>query len=218
LATIIAAGLCASASVMAADVAPLPDGFHAEPATAVPGVFASAVSYDNQFDHQDGLQQLDRACIARGRVVERVGKHHHMQTTWWLYRTQAEIAIFKRKVTATLDFDACRVTYGEQREVFRSAEQAGKWPSPFSGKLRCSSIAKNCHSLRMLGVKARCRSEGTGFQVMRDCVSIERGPTRGLLLAAVFESDDMSGHGFEVRELKSGVPLDGSLFDRTRNW
>jgi hypothetical protein len=212
------ASLWISANAMAADPAPLPDGFLAEPTTTVSGVFARAVAYENQIAHEDALRELDRACIARGRLVESVGTSHHMLTTWWLYRTMTETAVFRRKVTVNLDRDACRVTYGEQREVFRSIDKAGDWPSPFSEKLRCSSFAKNCHSRQLLGVKARCRVEGNVFQLSRDCVSIERGPTRGLLLEAVYQSDDMSGSGFEVRELKSGVPLDASVFDRTRNW
>ena len=208
-----------SAGVMAADPAPLPDGFQAGPATVSPGVFASAVSYENQFDHMDDLKKLDAACIARGRLVERVGSEHRVHTAWWLYRTSTESAVFKRRITANIDYEACRVTYGEQREVLRSAEKAGEWPRPFrGGKLGCSSVAKNCYSTEVLGVKARCRAEGNGFQAMRDCVSVERGPTRGMLLASVYESDDMSGSGFEVRQLRSGVALDASLFDRTRNW
>jgi hypothetical protein len=207
-----------TANAMAADPAPLPDGFPGDPTTTLPGVFASAVYYESQYDHMEALKKLDAACIARGRLVERVGTQDDMLTTWWLYRTMTETAVFRRKVTAKLDYDACRVTYGEQREIFRSVEKAGEWPSPFAGQLRCSSFAKNCHSLQMLGVRARCRVEGNVFQLSRDCVSIERGPTRGLLLEAVYQSDDMSGSGFEVRELKIGVPLDASVFDRTRTW
>jgi hypothetical protein len=67
-------------------------------------------------------------------------------------------------------------------------------------------------------VKARCSSVGNGFQLTRYCVSIERGPTRGLLLESAYISDDMTGSGFEVREVRSGVPIDASLFDPARSW
>jgi hypothetical protein len=216
---LFAACLWVSPSAYAADPAPLPDGFRAEPTVVVLGVFASAVSYKNQFDHLDALRKLDLACIARGRIVERVGDENRVYTAWWLYRSDTESAVFRRNVTANLDYEACRVTYGEKREVFRSVEKAGKWPSPFyGGKVRCSGSGTKCHSMKMFGVKARCSSVGNGFQLTRYCVSIERGPTRGLLLESAYISDDMTGSGFEVREVRSGVPIDASLFDPARSW
>lgn len=216
---VFVACLGVSASVFAADPAPLPDGFHAQPTTAVPGVFASAVSHENQFDHAEALKKLDSACIARGRIVQRIGDENHVDTSWWLFRSDTETVVFKRRVTVDLDFEACRVTFGERREVFRGAAKAGEWPSPFrGGKLRCSGLAKKCYSTQVSGVKARCRAEGNVFQATRDCVSIERGPTRGMLLQSVYEADDMSGSGFEVREVRSRASIDASLFDPARSW
>ena len=49
-------------------------------------------------------------------------------------------------------------------------------------------------------------------------MSIERDPSRGLLLESVYESDDMSGYGFSVTDLEGNVALDESLFDQSRTW
>jgi hypothetical protein len=70
----------------------------------------------------------------------------------------------------------------------------------------------------MLGIKARCRVDSDGFQGFRDCVSIERGPLRGMTLASVYDSDDMNGFGFEVRELKTQASINVSIFDPARTW
>ena len=70
----------------------------------------------------------------------------------------------------------------------------------------------------MFGFKARCRTEGNGFQLTRYCVSIARGASRGMLLESVYESDDMSGSGFQVSDLKDNAAIDVSVFDRARTW
>jgi hypothetical protein len=49
-------------------------------------------------------------------------------------------------------------------------------------------------------------------------VSVERGPSRGMLLQSVYESDDLSGSGFDVRELETDASIDASVFDPSRAW
>ena len=199
---------------------PVPDGFRAGAASTVPGLFARAVRYENQFELEDSLSAASKACIARGRKLEHSGDTHQgNQVTWWLYRGNTEAAVFRRDINVSVDADNCRVTVEEKRRVERRTLKAGELPSPFSASgLKCSGFAKKCYSTEMFGIKARCRAEGNGFQLTRDCVSIERGPSRGMLLQSVDESDDMSGSGFEVRELKTDATIDASVFDESRPW
>jgi hypothetical protein len=209
-----------SASAFAADPAPLPTGFEAEAASTVPGVFAHGISYENGFDFERSLSAATDACESRRRKLEYVGNWKEgVNTSWWLYRSGNETAVFRRDIKATVDTEQCRVTFDEKREVRRSTEKAGAWPSLFSGgRLKCSGLVPKCYPATMFGIKARCRAEGNGFEVTRDCVSIERGPSRGMLLESVYESDDMQGYGFAVRDLKTNVPIDVSLFDKSRSW
>jgi hypothetical protein len=209
-----------SAPALATDPAPLPTGFEAEAASTVPGVFAHGISYEDGFDFQRSLRAATDACESRRRKLEYVGNWKEgVNTSWWLYRNGNETAVFRRDITATVATEQCRVTFDEKRKVRRSTEKASAWPSPFfGGRLKCSGFVHKCYSDRKLGIKARCRSEGNGFEVTRDCVSIERGPSRGMLLESVYETDDMQGYGFVVRELKTNVFIDASLFDRSRTW
>jgi hypothetical protein len=196
--------------------APNPDGFTTETIATVPGLFARAVSYENQFELQDSLAAADKACIARGRILEYAGDTQNREgTTYWLYRSGEQTVVFTSRVTAHVEPEHCRVTFEEKREVRRSTGKATIWPSPFSGRLKCR---KNCYSTTMLGIKARCHADGNGFQTMRDCVAIARGASRGMLLESVYESDDMGGSGFEVRELKDDAAIDASVFDPARTW
>jgi glucose dehydrogenase len=199
---------------------PLPDGFKAAAASAVPGVYARAVQYENQFELQDALAAASKACIARGRNLEHSGDFRQgSQIMWWLYRSGTEAAVFRRDIHVKVDADNCRISVEEKREVKRSTLKAGELPSPFSARpLKCSGLAKKCYSTEMFGVKARCRAEGNGFQLTRDCVSVDRGPSRGMLLESVYESDDMTGSGFAVGDLKTDASIDASIFDHSRTW
>ena len=59
----------------------------------------------------------------------------------------------------------------------------------------------------------------SGFAALtRYSVSIARGASRGMLLESVYESDDMSGSGFQVSDLKDNAAIDVSVFDRARTW
>jgi len=200
---------------------PVPDGFWPEATKTVSGVFVRAVDYDDgHFGLQDSLDAVEKACIARGRTLDYVGDvRHHENTEYWLYRSGNETVVFVSRVKAHIEVEHCRVTFEEKRDIMRSATKAGAWPSPFRTRGRmCAGSRWKCYSTTKFGIKARCRSDGDSFQVYRDCVSIDRGPSRGMLLESVYESDDMNGSGFQISELQSDALIDASVFDPSRSW
>ena len=202
------------------DRAPVPEGFKADKSATVRGVFAHAFSYGNRFDLQRSIDAAEKTCNARARTLQYFGDmRRRYQTLYWLYRSGNEVAVFVSRMQTHVDADQCRVTFEEKREVLRSTQKKGEWPSPFMGyPARCSGVVNGCSTGTSFGVRMRCRDEGNGFQATRDCRSIDRGPSRNLLLESTYESDDMSGYGFVVRELEVDGSLDASLFDRSKAW
>ncbi|HLA71768.1 MAG TPA: hypothetical protein VK624_09690 [Steroidobacteraceae bacterium] len=201
------------------DRAPLPEGFQSEGTSFVPGLYAHGVQFEDEDDLQQSVSAARNACIARGRNLEYSADARKVSNSqYWLYRTGNETVLFVTRVRVHIDIELCRAIVNEKREVTRSVEKAGAWPSPFLGRRSCSVFSKKCYTATKFGIKERCRAEGNGFQVTRHCVSIERGPSRGLLLESVYESDDMSGYGFSVTDLEGNVALDESLFDQSRTW
>jgi hypothetical protein len=218
-ASILLVALWVAAPTFAADTAPVPIGFAAAATSTVPGLYAHAISYPDGGPLQRALKSASDSCEARGQKLVYAGDAANgINASWWLYRTGNETAIFRLTIQADIDPDRCLATFTEHREVLRSTEKKGAWPAPFSsGPLKCSAT-QDCYATTMFGIKTRCSAEGDGFQVMRHCISTERGPSQGLVLTSVYESDDMQGFGFEVRELATNVAIDASLFDESRAW
>ena len=215
----LAAAFMIAAPAFAADTAPLPDGFESAGASTVPGLYAHGVDFESRLALEQSMIAAEKSCQARGRTLDYAGdRRRWTDTEYWLYRSGDVTVVFESRGTVDVDVDHCKVTFAEKRKVSRGTDEAGAWPSPFRGGHGCSRVAKNCYTETKFGIKARCSAEGNGFQGSRHCVSVDRGVSRGLLLESVYESDDMSGSGFIVTDLKCDASLDASLFDRSHAW
>jgi len=215
----VTAAWTSAAPAFAADAAPLPDGFESEATSTVPGLYAHGVRYDDRYRLDQFLEKAQSACRARGRSLEYRGDRRRTTgTEYWLYRTGNDTVVFESDYDVRIDADQCEATFTETRKVSRSTEKPGTWPAPFHGGRGCPWYARACYTDRKFGLKQRCRSEGNGFQGTTYCVSIDRGLSRGLLLDSSYWSDDMSGSGFNITDVKDGAILDAALFDRTREW
>lgn len=219
LVPVLLAMITNAAPASAADLAPLPDGFKSETPSAVPGLYAHGIDYHDRYVLEKSLSTAESACSARGRRLEYLGDRlKGTNTQYWLYRTGNDAVVFESSYTVKIDPDLCQATFTEKRKVTRSTEKVGAWPPPFHGGAGCSWFSKACYTETKSGIKRRCRAEGNGFQGTLYCVSIDRGPSRGLLLESGYWSDDMSGFGFNVTDVKGNASLDASLFDRSRDW
>jgi hypothetical protein len=213
-------GGCASAPPpVPSNRAPLPDGFKSEETSSVPGLYAHGIYSEDDYDRQRSERAAIDACAAQRRNLEYVGDPEERSgTQYWLYRSGDDTVLFVKEVRVVINIDLCRVTINEKRRVKRSVEKAGAWPSPFRVRRKCSVLSNNCYTATRFGIRERCRAEGNGFHVSRECMSSERGPSRGLLLESGSESDDMSGYGLSVTDLQTNVLLDEALFERSRTW
>jgi hypothetical protein len=201
-------------------VAPAPDGFVAQrSAEYEPGLFALAKT-------TGGLTQPPlAACSRSGRELTIEGRSDvQRETTYWLYRTSTVSVLFRREYVPRVDEVNCRVSFVEERTVQREAigRARRKWPYPFSGweQAGCkSSSSGSCTRPLVLGIRARCKSEGFAYAGADECFSAQRGRSYGLRLKKVFWTDDGSDdYDFEVSMLLVDAAIERALLDPAAIW
>ena len=209
--------VCLPALACAQEPARLPEGLTSEaPAQLTRGLFAFA---RETCARSDAIPKLEAACRLAGRGgITLIGDPKwSSEIHYFLYRSPQGTVLITRRLAPRIDEAGCSASIEEIRKVERwpVAKRGPKWPAPFDGRpQRCtSSRFESCEQREVAGVTARCTSQGDDFVASGQCLSIERGASRGMRLLSYFETDDLQGSQFEVREVRQDVPIDSAVFD-----
>ena len=226
-----------SHEALALDAAPMPDGIETSPeAGYVVGIYVRAHARDENAPGVRVLADASRRCQMEHRELHVVGDSQLLGTSnYWVYRTDSHATLFSRSYDVRFGAGPCEAEIYETRSVSHSlvadgfvydlfpdsrrgrwsasqsaVQNVGEWPGPFNSDVDCGT---GCKAKRIAGVSARCLIQESSFVGRTDCVSGERGITRGMTVYRNFWTDDGQGNSFELEEMRRSARISRSIFD-----
>lgn len=165
------------------------------------------------------LDQARLACEARDQLMVIDGPVNEIGAGYehWLYRNERMTLVFSRRHRFEIDRHGCTTRVVEQREVVAN-RTTSRWPFPFdAGAMRRISKPHVTHTV-INGLKAICKSSGDLLGSL-ECVSVEHGLSKGILLSHQEWTDDFShSSNFTLDEVMSSALLDAAIFSTFDVW